>query len=524
MTRLSKVVIAVMSASVLLAAGAWATGSSESQATAAGPVHLSITGGINTQIDSLIGGDMNNTPFFKEMEKRTGVHLDWIMSNPEEGLQKIQLLISSRDVPDILPGGFMNSWYPGGLAQAAKDGVIVVLNDYMTKLAPNYNKALQSRPDFLRSVKADDGGIYGFATLHGSKEATVYFGPMIRKDLLDKAGLPVPETIDQWHTALKAFKAAGFATPLTMLLWYEGFSGGFTGAFGVMKGFAPGLDGKVHYGAMEPGYRQYLTTMNQWYQEGLLDPDSLTLADQNVMNTKVLSGKAAALLGWTSSLSLFNTKGKAADPSFEMVPTKYPVLKAGDKPLYDQADPPALLIFFVGGTGKHIEQAIKWYDWGYSPEGQLFHNFGIEGLTYTMKNGVPTFTDEILKNPKGWTLDQAISMYLQLGQYDPTVEDVRSFAQLRLSIPEQQQAVKVWADAQLPSSLQELSFTTDEAASVKKAADVDTYVAEQTARFILGEDPLNDANWSAYVARINSLGIADALAAYNTAYARFQKR
>ena len=40
---------------------------------------------------------------------------------------------------------------------------------------------------------------------------------MIRKDWLDDLGLEVPETIDEWYTALKAFKEEKGATaPLTL--------------------------------------------------------------------------------------------------------------------------------------------------------------------------------------------------------------------------------------------------------------------------------------------------------------------
>ena len=193
----------------------------------------------------MIGGDHNKIPWYAELEKRTAVHLDWILSTPEDAQQKLQLLISSKDVPDIFSDGQFRTWYPGGLSKAAADGAIVKLNDYLEKDAPDYKKVLESNPDFLKNAKADNGDIYAFSIIHGSKDATVFFGPMIRKDVLDKAGVAIPETIDEWHTALTALKDNGFKTPYSGLAWYTSYGGAFTGAYGALTGFGVGTDGKV---------------------------------------------------------------------------------------------------------------------------------------------------------------------------------------------------------------------------------------------------------------------------------------
>jgi putative aldouronate transport system substrate-binding protein len=50
-------------------------------------------------------------------------------------------------------------------------------------------------------------------------------------------------------------------------------------------------------------------------------------------------------------------------------------------------------------------------------------------------------------------------------------------------------------------------------------ADINTYMNEMFLRFVMGTEPL--ANWDAYVANIRRMGIDEALAIHNTAYARF---
>ena len=144
-------------------------------------------------------------------------------------------------------------------------------------------------------IKTDEGHYYVFPFIRGDEALCHTIGPMIREDWLNELGLEVPTTIDEWHTVLTAFKEEKGATaPLT----WEYTMGALTNedpfayAFGACRNFFIGDDGKVHFGATEPGYKDYLTTFNQWYEEGLLDPDLATLALEQV-SAKMTSDRAA---------------------------------------------------------------------------------------------------------------------------------------------------------------------------------------------------------------------------------------
>ena len=41
----------------------------------------------------------------------------------------------------------------------------------------------------------------------------------------------------------------------------------------------------------------------------------------------------------------------------------------------------------------------------------MYYNFGVEGESYELKDGYPTFTDLILNNPDGLSATQALSKY-----------------------------------------------------------------------------------------------------------------
>ena len=74
MTNRWKVLIPVLMASVLFVSGAWATGKTESPSTAAGPIHLTITGGYDTSIDSLTG----ERPTLEQALEDTRGHLHYV--------------------------------------------------------------------------------------------------------------------------------------------------------------------------------------------------------------------------------------------------------------------------------------------------------------------------------------------------------------------------------------------------------------------------------------------------------------
>ena len=85
-----------------------------------------------------------------------------------------------------------------GMGTAAMaDGVILDLTDLINEYCPNLKAYLEANPDVDRQVKMDSGKYYVFPSVKEIDEGCTCMGPMLRKDLLDKLGLEVPETIDE---------------------------------------------------------------------------------------------------------------------------------------------------------------------------------------------------------------------------------------------------------------------------------------------------------------------------------------
>ena len=64
----------------------------------------------------------------QELEKRTGVKIEYIHPAVGQQNEMLSLLIASNELPDIV----QNNWgsYSGGLSAAVKENVVIPLNDY----------------------------------------------------------------------------------------------------------------------------------------------------------------------------------------------------------------------------------------------------------------------------------------------------------------------------------------------------------------------------------------------------------
>src|SRR5262249_16257886 len=147
---------------------------------------------------------------------------------------QFNLLVASGKYPDIVEFDWLHN-YAGGPAKAVKDGVIVRLNDLIDRFAPNLTGLLAAHPDWRKQIVTDEGDIYGFPFLRGAPSLLTFMGPVIRGEWLEKLGLAVPRTLDEWHTMLSAFKAQnanGRGTTLPFSPWANSIPGGWNAWYG----------------------------------------------------------------------------------------------------------------------------------------------------------------------------------------------------------------------------------------------------------------------------------------------------
>ena len=161
------------------------------------------------------------------------------------------------------------------------------------------------------------------------------------------------------------------------------------------------IDGEIKYGPLEPGFIEYLTMMNKWYMEGLVDKDFFVKSGWRADAELITKGETGA---WDDGLYMQEIYQQASgNPDFEMAALAPPVKNAGDQVHLGRYDFIVRPINSLAITTEcdNPEAAVKWVDYLYSEEGSMLACYGIEGETYEMVDGKPQLTDLILKNPDG---------------------------------------------------------------------------------------------------------------------------
>lgn len=467
--------------------------------------------------------DYNEMGLYKELEKRTGTHVEFQHPPAGEAQTKDQfnLMMATGKLPDVI----YTNWASSSPDKAIKDGKILRLNELIDQYAPNLAQILKDKPNIRKAITTDEGNIYAFPLIGTDPPVYAYNGLMIRKDWLDKLNLAVPKTIDEWEKTLIAFRDGdpnGNGKKDEIPYFYRQTdvetSYPFIGAYGIAPGFFQD-NGTVKFGPLEPAYKDYLTLMNKWYSEGLIDKDYLT-SDTKIRDGKVLNDQLGALAGWAGSgLGGYMQLKKETEPNFKLVGTPFPSLKPGEKAVSKGSVVITGLGSAISTSAKNPEQIAAWLDYGYGKEGSLLFNFGVEGESYSLVNGKPQYTDLILHNPNNLSVSQALSTYALQTSGGPFASDPEADRQWH-SDPEQADAMTVWADADHSKDLPGSLLNADEQTKLASImTDLNTYNSEMVNKFIMGQEPL--AKLDDYIKTLKQLGIEDAVKLYQDAYARY---
>ncbi|MFE5323233.1 extracellular solute-binding protein [Paenibacillus sp. NPDC056579] len=475
-----------------------------------------------------VKSSLDEVPFFQDWQKKTGVPLKYTTAPNNGSEQQFNVMLASGDLPDMIEYNWTNG-YPGGPEKAIKDGYILKLNDLIDKHAPNLKKYLKEHPDVDKMVKTDNGSYYIFPFIRGDSYLQVFHGPIVRKDWLDELGLPVPTTIDEWYTTLKTFKEKkGASAPISFVgqpnPLNDTVTGDFVGAFGVTRGFY--LDnGKVKFGPMEQGFKDFLSTFRKWYAEGLIDKN-LATTDTKAIDANFANGMTGATVGNAGSgIGRWQPIVAAKDPKAILVGTPYPTLKKGETPQFGQLDVPFTPAgsVAISAKSKNAELAVKMLDYGYSEEGKMFFNFGTEGVSYKMDNGYPRYTDLVMKNPDKLAVAQAMSLYTRGNYTGPFIQDKR-YAEQFFALQTQRDAVSAWQKTDMVKhQLPPITPTPDESSEFAKIMnDTNTLVNEMILKIVLGSEPVE--SFDKYVEKMKTMKISRALEIQQAALDRYNKR
>lgn len=441
------------------------------------------------------------------LEEKTGVDMEMLHV---ENKQAMNLLLVSGELPDIIGYNFQAS-YTGGEAKAIQDGLIYPMSEeFVKKNAPDYWKVISSNPDLLKQVKTPEGDIYGFAFILGDDLLKGGYGLIVRDDWCEELGISLPETADEFYEMLKAFKEQkGVEIPFCVDINFLKAildRGLITSPFGLVTTDIYLKDGKVEIGYAQEEFKAVLEWLSKLYAEGLLDPNFATL-DKDTITANMLTGKSGVSSGACGSiLGTWLVTNKNVE-DYSLAGIKNLVANRGDTPMYGHYNTDvAGGVTVITTACKDPEQAARFLNYGYTEEGNMLYNFGIEGESYEMKEGAPVYTEKILHNSEGLTVQQAMSEYLLAWGNGPFVQD-KDYLLQYYTEEEQKVALDRWVQNNAKDyKLPRITINEKDAGQYSSLkSELETYRDEMIIKFIRGEESLD--GFDKYLSTLDSMGV-----------------
>jgi len=436
---------------------------------------------INNQT-AAVATTYNDLLFIQEAERITNIHIDWIHPTTTTN-EQLQLAIAAHEYPDIILANWNNVY--GGVIPAADDNVIIPLEDSIEKYANNIWTYLKKYPELMPYMKAGNGHIYGFPMSAPETGAQLnYLGPMINKTWLDAVGKGIPTTLDEWEDVFASFRQAYPDKPTfcTLQPFIDDGAGGYVpmvfSAYGV-RGFKLWQENKiVKYGPLTAEWKTALERIHTWYANEWLDNEFMS-HDWSTFTALRDEGDHGAEYYWCRLNRNQNEWTGCPQPTLE---------KGGAVTQNEAGTSISVSMYSISSTNPYPNESVRYMDFFFGGEGMMLANWGIEGESYTMVNGVPEFTSLILDREN----DEPLQLYTTLDHGFPfmVVQD----ASLNFRTPSERDTLamwNVWKDSfKIPPNGNLSSDEQDELSRIKP--DIDTYVREMITAFIIGTSSFND--------------------------------
>lgn len=462
--------------------------------------------------------DFNDMISWKTYTEKFGVNFEWTHVSSGQADQ-IALIISSGELPD-----FIMTVAPKAAVEYGVQGAFMRLNEVIDQYMPNFKALLDANPELRASITSPDGSIYFIPRAMVDEHVRQYTSWAVRTDWLEKLGKSVPTTTDEMYDVLKALKASD--------LNENGIIGDEVGYMGniedIIALFDVGTkatsnafnalveDGKIVFGPTDPKYKVALEYCHKLYSEGLIDPDfPNNTSGKDAIATTVGNlfcyGSVNGMMGKYNKLL-----GKLVYEGMVPPATEYAEgVNLSGHPIIDAG--------FGSGicsTTEHLEEVAKMFDYWFSEEGQLLFYFGIEGETYTMVDGVPTYVDAVAHAPN-ITLNNYINTYI--GFYSTMSANVPSATYQQTLLANGQNSVdanNIATEHRSAKKVPNLIFSADEILEMGTLeTDINTYVSENAQKFVRGDRSLDE--FDAFVSDLQRMGVDHLVSIYQAAYDRF---
>lgn len=471
-------------------------------------------------------GSWEESPFHSGLNEMVGVDIEWQFPTAgTDTTQAFNLLMASATLPDMIFGPVNKE-----ADRYIDEGVVLDLTPYLEEHAPAYWEWIHELDAREKAVKTDSGKYFGFGFFRedGGWNDT-YLGPVVRQDWLDEQGLEQPKTISEFENVIKVFHEE-YNVPFSFS-WGARFNNiGLAGAFGAHGGtvFQMYVDeDQVKLAQAQPEWRDYITKLNEWYNNGWIDQDVFT-NDDTIMRTKAQNGEMGISFTSMGQVSNWESDAGSADTGAQWIGLQYPTSDDGELSSVFGGygiDPNNVSFVSQDIDEDKIELALRVMDYAYTEEGLLYWNYGKEGVSWEYNDdGDVEYLPLVTEDPDG--LNDAISKYGGSTWNGPNIQATRM---LYLKNTETAIAANdTWfyeneEETYMDKLPPGVSFTADESDEIADLeAAIQTHISESAAAFVTGERSLDD--FDAFLSELESMNYTRLEELYTQAYTRYTQR
>lgn len=329
------------------------------------------------------------------LKKKFNVELNII----PEGDSVFETRMTSGNLGDIVVWGADNDKYP----LAVKNNLLFgweddnVLDEYGPYIKKNMPDALKKNKELTKTItKGASDKLYGFGAnvaLNSKDHESFFYTWDTRWDLYKKLGYPKVKNLQDYHKMLKNMQKlcpsddSGnkvYAVSLwpdwddTMVMYVKAMATAYYGYDELALGLYDPTNGKYHDALEENGpYLEMLKWFNDLYQDGLIDPDSMTQTYDEMIAKVQNGGTLFSIFNYSGSLG-YNTKEhtSAGKLMYCMKPEDAsPIVygmntQGGDR------------IWSIGAKTEYPEKCMEIINYLSTPEGRMTMEYGPKGYTW----------------------------------------------------------------------------------------------------------------------------------------------
>jgi putative aldouronate transport system substrate-binding protein len=467
---------------------------------------------------------------YDAIAEEIGVHIQIIGYPYQAAVEQKNILLNTGNYPDAMGGWIV---VDNDIMTLSSDGTIIPLENYIANTT-NIREALE-QPGVRQSMTLPDGHIYSPPYI--VEEPLVSFNPWINQAWLDRLGLKMPATTEEFRQTLIAFRDKIPAVNGQKIIPFSGdpnnlHLGTLAGWFGVNAsgagnntGYFAVINGQVESTIIRPEYRDFIKYFAGLYKEGLVDPELFT---QN-LDTWKAKGKqglygVSIAYGAGDFLPEIEPKDRESDPSknwYGYVPV--PVLKAPGvtNPVFRNNNNGITLfrtqfVITDKGQGK-AQKIVDWLDRVYDPIHSTECDLGPLGRTWRMLDLVGGIQYWQTIDTSSWNQDDRD----RNGWSGYSIAELPKYRRPYWEEKPRPGWENEYKEGDVRDALYKpyLEATPMPAlwlseANAKRAADLQTaitdYVKQKQAEWVSGQADI-DREWDTYVAQLNRLGLQELL-------------